>query len=451
MSEIDERRVREMQRELQSKGVRFCFAAYVDIHGVPKGKAVPIEKFAKMCAGSELFTVGAMEGMGLVGPHEDECAAVPDLDSLIIAPWDPRLAWFAADLEYHGAPYANDSRTILRRQLARAARRGWRMNVGIETEFYVLRPRAQGGHDTLAAVRYQGVCPAYDLHQTVQSLDFLAPMVEALNELGWGVYSFDQEGGHSQYELDFDYADALTMADRFVFLRVMAKEYARRIGCIASFMPKPFPSDFRSGAHHNISLAETASGRNLFEGDIRGAPSHQGFSPLAYQFAGGLLDHADAVTAVACPTYNSYQGLLAQGDMPDTSWAPVVRCLGHNNRSAMLRLPMSRPCIENRAADMAMNPYLSFALHLAAGLDGIERGVEPGLARNDNLYQATDEAALLPRTLLDALRGLRADPLVDEAFGGEMKQIFLRQKTREWERHFYQVSPRQLDDMLTFV
>jgi glutamine synthetase len=446
----DPLRVRELARELRSKGVKFCIAAYVDVHGVPKGKAVPIEKFEKMCKGSELFTVGAMEGMGLVGPHEDECGAVPDLDTATLLPWDPRVAWFAADLEYHGAPYANDSRTILKRQLARAAERGWRLDVGVEAEFYVLRRREDGGREIPSGAPYKGVCPAYDVYQTIESLGYLEPMVDAMNGLGWGVYSFDQEGGHGQFEFDFDYSDALRMADRFVLLRVMAKALAKQQGFFATFMPKPFPSDFRSGAHNNLSLAEAATGRNLFEGEVRGHESHQGFSPLAYQFAGGLLAHAEAITAVVCPTYNSYQGLLAQGDMPDTSWAPVMRCLGHNNRSAMLRLPMSRPCIENRAPDMAMNPYLAFAIQLAAGLDGIDRELDPGPARNDNLYRA-DERDLLPRTLLDAIRAFSADPISDVAFGKEMAGIYAKQKLREWERHFYAVSPRQLDDMLEFV
>jgi glutamine synthetase len=441
---------RELGKELAAKGVKFCIAAYVDVHGVPKGKAVPIEKLEKMCKGTELFTVGAMEGMGLVGPHEDECAAIPDLATATILPWDPRVAWFAADLDYHGAPYRNDSRSILKSQIARATERGWRLNVGVEAEFYVLRRRDQGGLDTPSGVPFKGTTPAYDVYQTIESLEFLAPMVDAMNGLGWGVYSFDQEGGHGQFEFDFDYTDALTMADRFVFLRVMAKALAKRMGFFATFMPKPFPADFRSGAHNNLSLAEIASGRNLFEGDVRGHESHQGFSPLAYQFAGGILAHAEAVTAVTCPTYNSYQGLLAQGDMPDTSWAPVMRCLGHNNRSAMLRLPMSRACIENRAPDMAMNPYLAFAIELAAGLDGIDRELDPGPARNDNLY-AADERDLLPRTLLDAIRAFKADPIADAAFGKEMAGIYAKQKQKEWDRHFYAVSTRQLDDMLEFV
>ena len=129
----------------------------------------------------------------------------------------------------------------------------------------------------------------------------------------------------------------------------------------------------------------------------------------------------------------------------------MIRCYGNNNRSAMLRLPMSRPCIENRAADMAMNTYLSAAIHLAAGLDGIADKTDPGQPHNENLYSAGAELELLPRTLLEALRGFSADPLTAQVFGEEMKQIFIKSKTREWERHFYQVAPRQIEDMLTFV
>ena len=207
--EIDLERVRSMKADLEQRGVEFCWATYVDIHGVPKGKTVPIASFEKMAKGSELFTVGAMEGLGLVGPHEDECAAVPDLDTCVVLPWDPRIAWFSSDLHYHGEPYVNDPRTILKRNVARAHELGFRMKVGIEAEFYVFRNGAAGERERLAGQPYKGVCPAYDIHQTAQSLDFLAPMVRFMNELGWGVYSFDQEGGHSQYELDFAYDDVL--------------------------------------------------------------------------------------------------------------------------------------------------------------------------------------------------------------------------------------------------
>lgn len=447
--EIDTSRAIELGKELKSKGVEYCLATYVDIHGNPKAKTVPVDYLAKMAKGSELFTVGAMEGMGLVGPHEDECATVPDLDSCIQLPWDKRFAWFASDLYYHGEPYINDSRTILKRQLARLAERNWRMNIGIEPEFYVLRKTADG-YKPMVEHPYKGTCPAYDVYQTTQSADFLVPMVKTMNDLGWGVYSFDQEGGNGQYELDFDFTEALAMADRFVFFRYMARVIAQQQGLIATFMAKPFPNDFRSGAHHNISIEDISTGQNLFVGDKRSAATHQGFSEMALQFTGGLLEHAVAITAVSSPTYNSYQGLLAQGDMPDTSWAPVIRCWGNNNRSAMLRLPMSRPCIENRAPDMTMNPYLSFAMHIGAGLDGIDRKLDPGSPQNTNLYKES-ELELLPRTLLDAMRGFQSDSLSEDVLGPEMKNIFLEQKRREWDRHYYQVSPQQLEDMLTFL
>lgn len=464
----DTAKIRDLKQALQAEGVRYCLAAYVDIHGIPKAKTVPVERFEKMCAGSELFTVGAMDGMGLIGPEKDECAAVPDLDSVMILPWDKRFAWFPSDLYYHGEPYANCSRVVLKRALRKAKARGYRFNLGVETEFYVFRD-SEDGIAPLPKGRFLGPCPAYDVDQTVQSIAFLDRMVQAMNGLGWGVYSFDAEGGHGQYELDFDYADALAMADRLVFLRFMAKTIARELGLTASFMPKPFAGDFRSGAHFNMSLASIDTGLNLF--DKTQVPTGMlaekygiAFPDLGYHFVAGLLDHAPALTAVTCPTHNSYKGLLAQGAMPDMSWAPVLRCYGDNNRSAMLRLPMSRPCIENRAPDIAANFHLSAALSLAAGLDGIERKADPGPPLNDNLYQRAGGISArgrieteygmverLPRTLIEALQGFEEDPLVSSAFGAALRDIFLAFKLKEWERDFYQVSAEERARHLTFI
>ncbi|SMF36115.1 glutamine synthetase [Tistlia consotensis] len=468
-------RVAELKKQLIAEGVRYCFAAYVDVHGVPKSKTVPVEKFDKMAMGSELYTVGALEGMGLIGPEKDECAAVPDLDSLIVLPWDKRYAWFAADLHYHGAPYPNCSRTILKRQLARAAEAGYRFNLGIEPEFYVLRPPSatQGGGgrpEQLQASRFLGPCPGYDVHQTWQSMDFLDPIVGYMNQLGWGVYSFDAEGGNGQYELDFAFADALTMADRMVFLRFMLRSHAETLGAVATFMPKPFADDFRSGAHFNMSLADPEAGTNLFDRALVGSGDFAarygiGFPDLGYHFVAGLLEHAGALAAVTCPTHNSYKGLVAQGDMPDMSWAPVLRCYGNNNRSAMLRLPMNRPCIENRAPDISCNIHLGAALSLAAGLDGIERRLDPGVPLNDNLYQRLGKPSArgridagnglsisrLPRTLLEALEHFEEDPLVVEAFGEEFRDIYLAQKLKEWDHGFYAVSAEERARQLTFI
>lgn len=464
----DPARIQETKRELISLGVEYCLSAYVDIHGVLKSKTVPVEKFEKMAMGSELFTAGALDGMGLIGPEQDECAAVPDLDTMIVLPWDKKVAWFAADLFYHDKPYVNCSRTILRNAVEHARSLGYSMNLGVETEFYVYRP-TDTGLEQLQPTRFQGPCPAYDVDQTLQALPFLDALVTAMNGLGWGVYSFDAEGGHGQFETDFNYADVLTMADRVTFFRLMAKSIARQHGLVATFMPKPFAKDFRSGAHFNMSLADVATGKNLFDKEHNppGSLAEQhgiAFPDIGYHFVAGLLKHAEAITAVACPTYNSYKGLIAQGDMPDMSWAPVLRCYGDNNRSAMLRLPMSRPCIENRAPDMAANFYLASALSLRAGLEGVEEASDPGRPFNQNLYQSLSKPSAsgvhtlpggsihrLPRTLLEALQGFEVDELVPDVFGQEFRDIFLDFKLKEWERDFYQVGQEERDQMLTFL
>jgi glutamine synthetase len=457
----DEKLIAETKRELMAKGVQYCLATYVDVHGVPKAKTSPIESFEKMARGSELFTVGAMEGMGLIGPQEDECAAIPDLASMVILPWDKRFAWFASDLSYRGEPYPNCSRVLLKRALDKA--RDYVFNIGVEAELYVFR-KTNSHYAAIVESTYQGACPAYDVDQTMQSVNFLRPMAEHMGELGWGLYSFDQEGGRGQYEFDFAYADALTTCDRLIFLRFMAKQIARSIGAIASFMPKPFSSDFRSGAHYNMSLADKSRGINLFDPANGGTGDFArryniGFPDIAFQFTAGLLDHATALTALACPTYNSYKGLTSQGDMADMSWAPVLRCYGSNNRSAMLRLPMNRYCIENRSPDISTNFYLTAAFSLAAGMDGIAKARDPGAPWNENLYEFVEGRAQaakalpdrLPRTLIEALDGFRADALVGESLGEGFRDIYLRQKTKEWERDFYKVPDEERALMMEYV
>jgi glutamine synthetase len=449
------------EKKLEAEGVEFLLSTFVDVHGIPKAKVNPVSSLAKMAAGSELFTVGAMEGMGLVGPQEDECAAVPDLDTLIICPWDKRFAYFFGDLYYHGEFYQNDSRQILKRQLDRAKAMGLTFNLGVEPEFYVLHEDPETGRlGTLHQHRFEGLCPAYDVNLSMDSIDFLSPMTRYLNKLGYGVFSFDQEGGHGQYEFDFDYADALTMADRLVFLRLMAKHVAKSMGCIASFMPKPFHDDFRSGCHFNMSLADTKTGENRFAPEPKSNPLAEkyrvGMSAMAYHFTAGLLKHAGALTALSSPTYNSYQGFIAQGDMPDVSWAPVLVAYGQNNRSAMLRLPLNRYCVENRVPDMSVNPYLAAAYHLAAGLDGIEQRLAPGKPLNENLYGKTrralkeDGVQFLPGTLLHAIEAFEEDELAGEVLG-EMKDIYIRQKTMEWENAFFPIAEEARKKRLTFI
>jgi len=451
-----------VKKKLIKSGVEYVFAAFVDVHGNSKSKCVPINKFEELCAGGELYTVGANEGMGLVGPQEDECNTVPDLNHVIQFPWDKRFAWMPADCYRYGKPHWGDGRVILQKVLKKAADMGFVFNLGIEPEFYVFKPNKETGQlEPLAPLIYKGPNACYDVRQTLGSMEFLDPMCRYIESLGWGMHSFDQECGRGQFEFDFHYTDALTMSDRLIFLRLMAKEVAASLGAIATFMPKPFANDFRSGAHFNMSLSDVKTGRNVFLPSKKPHAWSEKYqinaSHVCLNFVAGLLKHAPALTAVCCPTFNSYKGLIAQGDLADMSWAPVLRCYGKNNRSAMLRLPMSRPCVENRAVDMSVNPYLAAALSLAAGLEGIENDLDPGEPLNDNLYSlsrketAKKRVSRLPETLLDAIREFEADPLVTETFGPEFQEVYYEQKYKEWTKGFYRVYEEERAEMLTHL
>ena len=250
---VDAERVAECRRRLEAAGVEHCYAAFVDAHGIPKSKAAPLACFEKMCAGGELYTVGANEGLGLAGPHEDECATVPDLGSLIVFPWDPKQAFFAADLWYRGAPYANDPRGFLRRTAERARDMGFVPMLGIEPELYVFRRGAGGALEPITASRFRGPNACYDLNLTTESMAFLDPMRKHLESLGWGLYSFDQECGRGQYEFDFGYTDVVAMSTarfstqwRLPGRRSMAERLLR-------------PQSASTGAHENSRSSPRAT------------------------------------------------------------------------------------------------------------------------------------------------------------------------------------------------
>jgi glutamine synthetase len=439
---------------LRDRGVRYLFGAYVDIHGVPKSKCVPVGHLERMARGSELYTVGALEGMGELGPQEDECEGIPDLGRLEVLPWDRRYAIAPADLRFHGEPYSHDSRHVLKRQLAVAREAGYAVNVGIEPEVYVLRKVDDRYEPWIQEDMHNQPTRGYDLEATVLADGFLEPMVEYLNEMGWDVGSFDHEGGDGQYEFDGAYTDALSMCDRMIPFRLAAKHVARELGCIATFMPKPFPDGFGSGAHINISLSDAANENAFDVGVSDGTGRWAGYSELAYQFTAGVLRHAGAITAVACPTVNSYKRLLPHGYMNSITWAPVYCGYGENNRTLMCRLPANRHCVELRIADSACNFYLTTAITLAAGLEGIRERLDPGEPINVDTYTVGEDELTaagvhrLPRTLGDALEGFEADDLARSVFGEEFHATFLRSKREEWETYNTVISEWELEKYL---
>ena len=437
---------------LTAAGVKYALASYVDLHGRSKCKTVPIAHLEQMLNGSELFTGAALDGVPQ-GVNDDEVAAMPDPVSATILPWKPDVAWFASDLAIKGVPFEACSRQILKRSLAQASAMGYRFNLGIETEFFLLRETADGKilagteRDTLTK-------PAYDVRQILSSFDVLTEIVEAMNGLGWDVYSFDQEDSTGQFEIDFNYADALTMADRFTFFRLMANEIAERHGLFASFMPKPFADRTGSGAHYNMSLADMKTGENLFA--TKSDPRDCGLSNLGYQFIAGVLKHAKSICTVIAPTVNSYKRLIIRGSQSGFTWAPVFVSYGANNRTNMVRIPMSGGRAECRAADMSCNLYLGSALMLAAGLEGIREGLDPGEPHRDNMYLLSEEERQrrgvdrLPRTLNEALDCFEADPLPKQVFGEAMYDAFLEYKRQEWQEYINHVSDWEYKRYLKF-
>lgn len=442
----------KLRKHLEDQGVRYVLAGYSDMHGVSKSKVVPIAHLERMMGGSELCTGAALDGVPQ-DISDEEISPRPDPESVIILPWQPEVAWFASDLHCEGKPFEPCNRGIFKRVLQQAAKMGYRFNFGIEPEFFLLQDDGDGGYLPVGP-RDQMPKPAYDVRSTLDSFGVLESIVAALNGLGYDVYSFDHEDGNGQFEIDFMYTDGLRMADRFVFFRLLVSEIANQHGYFASFMPKPFSDRAGSGAHYNMSLADIETGVNLFETDDD--PRGCGITTLGYQFIAGILRHLPALSAVVSPTVNSYKRLIKEGSMSGFTWAPVFRCYGNNNRTDTVRIPLGGGRVELRSADIANNPYLGGAMVLAAGLEGIREGLDPGEPHTDNMYlkSAGELERLgietLPRTLDEALDALEQDPLTEQVMGSAMKASYLQFKREEWLGYLNHVSDWERERYLKF-
>ena len=455
----DKKRVNEAKAKLEKAGVKYILSCWIDLLGIPKTKPIPISEFELLCAGKgPQFAVHSVSFVPELGPNDSDQIPVPDLDSLMICPWDKTCAWVFSDLWWEGKPYNLCPRQTLKRAVKNAEDAGYRAFCGIEPEFIAMRwengqPVKAFDDDPLPG---EGLRPrrqafGYDVEYSIDSMEFLGEMIDTLNELGWGLKDVVCEGGYSQFELDFTYTNVLQMADRLVFLRVLLKEIAKNHGMFITFMPKPTIGDWRSGAHINLSLTSTANSKNIFEG------KNGKFSDAAYHAVGGLIKHGTEITAVACSTVNSYNGLIPvvggfEGGV--YTWAPTQMAYGDNNRSCMIRLPQNRFCIENRAADMCMNPYLSLALTTAAAIDGIKNRIDPGKPLNVNLYTLSPEEIKaskiksLPRNLLEAIEKLQHDDFAKEVLGESMLNQFFAYKMDEWNRYHQAVSDWEVTEYL---
>jgi glutamine synthetase len=452
--------VEEIRRDSEDRGVEFYFAQFVDMYARPSAKLIPAQNLDDLVTDGAGFAGFAAGELGQV-PSDPDIAAMPDLRSYTPVPWQPNLARFACDVYVEGEEWPYDPRTILRRQLERARQKGFEFMMGLELEYFLVRP-THAETDGLGRIAKIEVAdpldtlekPCYDLKGLTRNYEFLTTVSRYVNQLGWGNYANDHEDANGQFEQNFRYTDALTSCDRAIFFRYMVHTLAQQRGLLATFMPKPFSHLTGNGCHFHMSLWDGDTNLFLDENDPRGL----GLSETAYHFIGGLKRHAKAYIAVTAPTVNSYKRLRVGAPTSGATWSPVYVTYGYNNRTQMLRIP-GPGRVEDRTIDGACNPYLASTVVLAAGLDGIENKLDPGDPNPGNLYEASEDelrkrgVELLPANLLDATRELEQDAVMREALGRgrdeDYLDYFIRVKRNEWTQYHEQVTPWEINEYLT--
>ena len=420
----------DLAQRIQELQLRFLLISFTDLFGIQRAKLVPASAVAEM----------ARDGAGFAGfaawldlsPADGDVMAIPAAASLTPLPWQPEVGWVAAELQLNGQPMAQCPRRLLRSQLERAAERGFELRSGVEAEFFLLDPsgeRIADGADTQEK-------PCYDQLALMRRYPLIGPLLEAMEQLGWGPYQADHEDANGQFELNWTYANSLITADRHAFFKVMVKSLAEQQGLRASFMPKPFAALTGNGCHTHLSLWGAAgsanAGRNLFPDSC----GELGLSSLAYYFLGGLLAHAPALSCITNPTVNSYRRLAAAPTSSGATWSPGGISYTGNNRTHMARIPDNQR-LELRLPDGSAHPYLLQAAILAAGLDGIERQLDPGPRHdNDNYAQplGPDQCQRLPADLGEALTAFAADTPLRQGLGEEFCQSYERLRRRQWEQ-----------------
>jgi glutamine synthetase len=420
---------------LRAGGTRFIFAQFADLHGVAKGKLLPVGNLADLSCPGAGFAGPSIAGFDLPRfGDRGEFYGRGDLASLQTLPWRPDVARVVCDGYVAGMPYAGCPRQILRRQVARLAERGWTLQVGIEPEFFLFSAAGLASGATLPAdAADQLDKPSYDFKTLTRApvLDFITELSDALQTLDFDVLQIDHEDANGQFEINYTYADALQAADRFMLFKMAASAIAERHSLAFSLMPKPFAERPGSGLHFHLSITD-AAGNNLFD-DGAG-----GLSALGRHALAGLLDHAGALCAIHAPTVNSYKRLVADNSASGTTWAPVHIAWGSNNRTTLARTVGNR--VEWRLPDGTCNIYAALASIAAVIIDATEQRLEPPPPVEADMYEGVRQFKLLPRNLGEALDALAGDTLVKEALGVDFAEPFLTLKRSEWDAYRHEVS-----------
>ena len=448
----------EIRARTEADGVEFIYAMFVEMHGKPCAKLVPVGALEGLMADGAGFAGFAAGPIGQ-NPSSPDILALPDPASYTQLPWQPNVAAMQCDPTVEGELWPYAPRVILRQALDAAAERNLVLKSGVEAE-YSLVVRNDDGTIAVADDRDIDSLPCYDARGLTRMLPHLTAVSKNLDAMGWGNYANDHEDANGQYEQNWQYSDAMTTADRLILFRLMVHTLAQRDGRYATFMPKPFGDKTGNGLHAHLSLWTADTDEPLFVGGGPGGADTKGLglSEMAYAFTAGLVEHAPALVAVTCPIVNSYKRMGVGAPTSGATWAPAYAAYGGNNRTQMIRVP-EPDRIEMRLCDGAANPYLMFAAILACGLDGIDRGLDPGDPNTDNLFELSAEEVAakgivaLPPTLLHAAERLAGDDALAAGLGmtgeGPYRDYFAKVKSAEFMAHHHQVTASEVNQYLT--
>ena len=427
----------DLEAVAQDRAIKYFLISYTDLFGNQRAKLVPAGAINAMVE----------DGAGFAGfatwldmsPADPDLFAKADPNSLVQLPWKPEVGWLAADLTMEGKPVEQGPRNILKRMIADAAKDGLAMKTGVECEFFLITPDGSAPAD----LADRQMKPCYDQSALMRRYDVIAEICDAMLALGWNPYQNDHEDANGQFEMNWQYADALVTADRHAFFKYMTRSIAEKHGFRATFMPKPFMELTGSGCHAHVSLWR--DGENVFAD-----PSGElGISRTGYHFIGGLIHSAEALAAITNPTVNSYKRINASRTMSGATWSPNTVTYTGNNRTHMIRIPDAGR-FEFRLADGAANPYLLQAAILAAGLDGIRNERDPGRRLDIDMYtqgHTVENVKTLPLNMLDAIRSLERSDVFAQAFGSFVPS-YLKLKSEEWNAYSRHLSDWERDNTL---
>jgi len=411
----------------KDKGIKYFMISYTDLFSGQRAKLVPAQAIAGMQEDGAGFA-GFATWLDMTPAHPG-LFAVPAASSVIQLPWKKDVAWLAADCMMEGELVAQAPRNVLNKLVKEAEAAGKRVKTGVEAEFFLITAdgaKISDEYDTAEK-------PCYDQQAVMRRYDVISEICDYMLELGWGAYQNDHEDANGQFEMNWEFDDALKTADKHSFFKFMVKSIAEKHGLRATFMPKPFKGLTGNGCHCHISVWSNDGRTNVFAD----REAEFGLSAEGKHFLGGIMKHASSLAAITNPTVNSYKRINAPRTTSGATWSPNTVTWTGNNRTHMVRVP-GPGRFELRLPDGAVNPYLLQAVIIAAGLDGLRSRADPGPHHDIDMCaqgHLVKNAPRLPLNLLDALRAYDEDEGLKQAIGSEFSEAYLKLKHQEWNAY----------------